>query len=298
MPNHNLLITLTFISFCSFGQNNKTDNDKIVKYFDWASNEKIEYVKEPEYYRTLLADYEKNRDTLFLHSFMATYYDSVKQYDEFPFKPDDLVKYIYAIDFNGDNLLDIFYQGPTGGEPNITYIFLNQGDHFKKVFSGFQDIVEMAFDNNKLVSFKLYNPGCCADPQTLEYFYEVTYKNDKPDFFLTKSVGYLYLTEKPEGSFNPVKKFKITADKSNLRKECYFLDGVKHPVNWSNGNITATYKRGAKGKAIGFKKDQESEWVYVLMEPSSKIEQCDFSTFLKQPTYIYGWLLKKDTNLK
>lgn len=287
---------MTAISFCSYGQNSKADTDKIVKYFEWTG--KIEYLKEPEYNRTILADNEKNRDTLFLQNFIAMYYDSVKLYNEFPYRPKDLVKYLYAIDLNGDNLLDIFYQGPSGGEPNITQIFLNQGAYFKKVFAGYQDIVQIAFNKSKLVSFKLYNPGCCADPQTVEYNYEITYKKDEPIFSLNTTIGYLYLTEKAENTFNPVQEFAITVDKSNLRKECYFLDDVEHPVNGSRGNITATFKKGAKGKAIGFKKDQENEWIYVLMEPTTKIEHCDFSTFMAQPTYIYGWILKKDTNLK
>lgn len=296
MRNYYLIITLTAISFYSYGQNSKTDTDKIVKYFEWTG--KIEYLKEPEYNRTILADIEKNRDTLFLQNFMAIYYDSVKQYDEFPFQPKDLVKYLYAIDLNGDNLLDIFYQGPSGGEPNITQIFLNQGDRYRKVFTGYQDIVDMTFKKNKLVSFKLYNPGCCADPQTLEYNYQINYNKDEPKFILSATTGFLYLTEKAENSFNPTRDFAITVDKSNLRKECYFFDDVEHPVNGSRGNITATFTRGAKGKALGFKKVQENEWIYVLMEPTSKIEHCDFSNFMAQPTHIYGWILMNDTNLK
>lgn len=291
-----ILITLTAISVCSYGQLNKHDQDKIVKYFEWTN--KIEYLKQPEYNRTVLADNEKNRNTLFLQKFLATYYDSVKLYNEFPYQPKDLVKFLFAIDLNGDNLLDVFYQGPTGAEPNITQIFLNKGDYYKKVFTGYQDIVQMSFNKDRLVSFRLYNPGCCADPQTLEYNYEITYKKDEPIFSLAKTIGYLYLTEKAEITFNPVREFSITVDKSNLRKECYFLDDVEHPVNGSRGNIIATYKNGAKGKAIGFKKVQEYEWIYILMDSTTKIEHCDFSTFMGQPTEIYGWILKKDTNLK
>jgi hypothetical protein len=287
---------LTAISVCSFGQNSKADTDKIVKYFEWT--DKIEYLKEPEYNPTILADNEKNRDTLFLQNFLTMYFDSVKLYDEFPYQPKDLIKYLYAIDFNSDNLLDVFYQGPTGGEQSITRVFLNEGDRYKKVFTDYQDIVDMTFEKNKLVSFILFNPGCCADPQTVEYNYEITYKKNEPVFSLNTTIGYLRLTEKAENSFNPAQEFTITADRSNLRKECYFLDDIEHPVNGSRGNITATYKRGAKGKAIGFKNDHENEWIYVLMDPASRIEHCDFSTFMAQPTYIYGWTLKKDTNLK
>jgi hypothetical protein len=296
MRTNYILIIFTAISFYSYGQIDKTSTDKIVKYFEWTG--KIEYLKSPEYNRTTLADYERNRDTILLQNFIAMNYDSVKLYDEFPYQLQDLAKYLYTIDLNDDNLLDVFYQGPTGGELNITQIFLNQGFCYKKVFTGYQDIVQMEFNENKLVSFRLFNPGCCADPQIVEYNYEITYKRNEPNFSLNKSIGYLYLTEKAENTFNPVLEFAITVDKSNLRKECYPLDDVEHPVNGSRGNITATYKKGSKGMAIGFKKDQDTEWIYVLMEPTTKIEYCDFSIFMAQPTYIYGWVLKKDTNLK
>jgi hypothetical protein len=296
MRNYQLLIILTTISFCTFGQNSKTDTDKIVKYFEWT--DKIEYLKSPEYNQSILSGFEKNRDTIFLRNFLSTYYDSVKLYDEFPYLPNDLVKYIYAIDLNGDNLLDIFYQGPTGGEQNITQIYLNHKGSFRKVFKGYQDIVDIKFNKNRLVSFKLYNPGCCADPQTVEYNYEITYKKDEPKFSLIKTVGYFYPTEKPKNSFNPVQDFSITVGKSKLRKECYFLDTVEHPITGGEGNIIATYKKNAIGKAIGFKKDGEIEWIYVLMVTPDKIEKCEFSTFLEHPTEIYGWILKTDTDLK
>ena len=296
MRNYYLLITLTAISFCLHGQNSNADTDKIVQYFEWT--EKIERLKEPDYNRTILADYEKNRDTLLLHDFIAMYYDSMNLYNEFPYQTRELVKYLYAIDINGDELLDVFYQGPTGGELNITQIFLNKGTYYKKVFTGYQDIVQMAFNKSKLVSFKLYNPGCCADPQTVEYFHEITYNKDEPIFSLSKTIGYFYPTEKVKNSFNPVQDFFVTVEKSNLRKECYFLDGVEHPVTGGEGNIIAAYKRGAKGKALGHKKDGKNEWIYVLMVSSDKIDHCEFSTFMEQPTEIYGWILKTDTNLK
>ena len=57
MRTHYILIILTAISVCTYGQPNKADHDKIVKYFEWTN--KIEYLKQPEYKRTILADNEK-----------------------------------------------------------------------------------------------------------------------------------------------------------------------------------------------------------------------------------------------
>lgn len=296
MRNFYLLIISIGISFYTFGQNSRTDTDIIVKYFEWTNN--IEYLKTPEYNQLVLSDYEKNRDTIYLQNFLKVYYDSVKLYDKFPYKPNDLVKYLYTIDINGDNLLDIFYQGPTGGEPNITQIYLNHKGSFRKVFKAYQNIVDMKFNKNRLISFKIYNPGCCADPQTVEYNYDVSYKNEELKFSLNNTVGFFYPTEKPKNTFSSVINFCVTSNHSKLRKECYFLDKVEHPVTGGEGNIIATYKKSATGKAIGFKKDGTTEWIYALMVTPKKIESCEFSTFMEQPTEIYGWILKTDTDLK
>lgn len=291
-----LFIILVTVSVCSHAQDNKANEDKIVKYFEWTN--KIKHLKLPECSETILSENEKNRDTLFLQNFLKLNYDSVKLYTEFQYQPMDLIKYLYAIDFNGDHLLDVFYQGPTGAEGNVTQIFLNKGGNFKKVFAGYQCFMHMTFSKDRLISFRLYNPGCCADPQIVEYDYEVTYQKHEPIFSLNKTIGYLYYTETTENTFNPVRNFVINVDKSNLRHECYFFDDVEHPVYGCKGNITATYKNGAKGTAIGYKKEEQNEWIYVLMDPTTSIENCSFSTFMDQPTYIYGWILKKDTDLK
>lgn len=88
MSANYILIILTAISFYSYGQIDKAGTDKIVKYFDWTG--KIEYLKSPEYNRTTLADYERNRDSILLQNFIAMNYDSVKLYDEFPCQLQDL----------------------------------------------------------------------------------------------------------------------------------------------------------------------------------------------------------------
>lgn len=291
-----IFVLFAAFSICSYAQDNKADQDKIEEYFEWTNN--LKHIKLPEENQAILAGNEKTRDTLFLQAFLNLNYDRVKLYNEFPYQPKDLIKFLYSIDFNGDNLLDVFYQGPTGAEANVTQIFLNKGDCYKKVFNGYQNIIQMAFSNDRLLSFRLYNPGCCADPQIVEYDYKVTYQKNEPSFSLVKTTGYLYYTESTANIFNPAREFIIDVDKSNLRQECYLFNDVEHPVYGCTGNIIATYKVGSRGRAIGYKKEDEKEWLYVLMDPTTSIEKCSFSTFIEQPTYIYGWILKKDTDLK
>lgn len=288
--------------FCSCGQQDKTaannneqkaltDSAKVEQYYRWS--EKVEYIKVYNFDLSVLAKTEKNRDTVMLLNFITSYYDSIKLFDEFPYTPEVLVKSVYAIDFNGDELLDIIYDGPTGWEQNVTQLFLNKGTHYEKVFSGFQDVIEADFSNNRLISFTLINPGCCADPQIVEYYYSVTYADNNPQFKLNKTIGYLDGTEKPQKLLTPPKKFYIRKDNTKLRTDCYILDNVDL-VYASNGNVIANYKSGSTGLALGFKKDKNVEWIYAIMDANNKFETSDFSTFKEQPTYIKGWLLKTD----
>lgn len=299
-----LLAILTTLIFCSCGQQKQntidkkvdplilTDSAKLEQYYQWQG--KIEYFEEKSNSVYVFLNIEKNRDSLLLLQFLTSNYNTVKPIVDFPYKPADLVKSIYAINLNGDQLLDFVYDGPYSGDYKITQIFLNMGGgQYKKVFSGKQDIKELDFTNNKLNSFTLINPGCCADPGKVEYYYSVSYSGKEPSFKLDKTIGYYNITEKPQSIFSNPKEFKVKTDKAKLRFDSYKLD-IEHPFYGINGNSIATYKIGSKGKALGSKKDNENEWVYVIMNSDNKFDNCDFTTLKEQPTEIKGWILKTD----
>ncbi|MEI6264318.1 MAG: hypothetical protein WCP74_04405 [Sphingobacteriia bacterium] len=301
-----LLAILTTLIFCSCGQQTRntanqsndpaleTDSAKLEHYYQWQ--DKTEYFEEKKNSLSAFSNIEKNRDSLLLLKFLTANYKIVKPIADFPYKPADLVKSTHAIDINGDQLLDFVYDGPYSGDYNITQIFLNMGNQYKKVFSGKQDIVEWDF-SNKLNSFTIINPGCCADPGKLEYSYAVSYSGNEPTFKLEKTIGYYNITEKPKSTFSNPKEFTVKTDNAKLRFDCYKLD-IEHPFYGNNGNSIATYKIGAKGKALGSKKDNDNEWVYVIMNAENKIDNCDFSTLKEQPTEIKGWILKTDIDWK
>jgi hypothetical protein len=259
-----------------------SDSVKFEHYFQWTQH--IEYFKSYNYDSSVLLRAEKNRDSLMLLNFLIDNYDGVKLHDDFSYEPADL--------------LDIIYQGPTGGEQNITQIFLNKGDYYIKVFSGYQDVIKADFSNGRLNSFTLINPGCCADPQIVEYYYSVNYTVNIPSFKLDKTIGYLSQTEKPQTQLLTPKGFIVQTNNAKLRSDCYKLDHVEHPVYGDNGNVIANYKSGSKGKTLGIKKDKSVEWIFAIMNSDSKIDSCDFSTFKEQPTEIKGWMLKSDTDFK
>ncbi|TAH09547.1 MAG: hypothetical protein EAZ12_06220 [Sphingobacteriia bacterium] len=297
----------TTLTFCSYGQQtwgtvenkndlaSQTDSAKLEHYFQWQNSQKS--IKQFKYDDQLLLKIEKKRDSLKILQFLTKNYKIIKPIADFPYKPADLVKYTYAIDLNGDNLLDMVYVGPYSGDYKISQIFLNNDGQYKKVFSGKQEIVKIGFSKKRLNSFTLLNPGCCADPGQVEYNYKVSFSTNKPIFKRTHTIGYYNETEKPLSIFTKTKAFIVKADKAKLRFECYPLD-IEHPFYGMYGNSIASYKSGSKGKAIGFKKENDVDWIYVIMSSKNKIDNCDFSTFKDQPTQIRGWILKTDIEWK
>jgi hypothetical protein len=273
-----------------------TDSAKLYRYLSWTDS--AEYLNGYNYNHDFLSHIEINRDTLQLLNFLAVIYDSIKTYEEFPFTQADLVKFTYALEINGDDLIDVIFDGPTGGEESITKIFLNKGENLELAFTGYQDIMDGDFTGNKLNSFTLINPGCCADPQIIEYFYSVNYSNSMPTFHLDKTVGYLSQTEKPQKTFQNPDKFSTKSVSASLRPECYILDSIEFGVFGENGNLIANYKTGSTGRALGMKIEKGVEWMYVIMDPVHRLDNCQFPTFMEQPTEIKGWILKSETDIK
>lgn len=265
------------------------DSIALKNYSIWQENRTYNEIGNRD--TLVLAKLEKVRDTTFLMKFL-TKHDSL---NVFNYPVEKVLQQLYAIDINGDNKKDIIFEGSNGGEATVTYIYLNKGDHFEKVFDQFQYFSGASFKNNKLISFNIENPGCCADPQIINYHYTVTYNNDQPVFTLSKSTGYLEHTQKLLTKFTPQKKFTIVKDRAITRAECYNLD-IEHPFYGEDGNAVAKFKKDDKGVALGSSNEDGKEWLYVLMSPTTAPNINP--TFGEQPTHTYGWILKSETNLK
>ncbi len=299
------IISLFVISSCNDSQKDLdehpidskaiSDSIQLVKYGDWWQTiEIIELDKEDKY---LLADLEMDRDSLRLLEFLTANLGMVDFYNnQFNYQPDELVKYTYHIDFNGDGLMDIVYHGPTGGEPSVTHFILNHGDKYERLFSGLQDPIHMEFLENRLIAFTLIDPGCCADPQYFETEYSVHYNENIPKFTLDRKVGYLRSTEKPQIELGSARDFTVIADYTKLRENCYTLDDVEDPVTGSNGNAIGIYRKKAKGKVMGIKRDQNRLWLYVLMSKGNKLDSTVFPDFTDPQVEVLGWMIQSDTD--
>ncbi len=272
-----------------------SDSIKLDKYYDWWQTiETIELNKEDKY---LLADLVTDRDSLKLLEFLTANLGMVDFYNnQFNYKPDELVKYTYHIDFNGDGLMDIVYNGPTSGEPSSTHFILNHGEKYELVFSGLQNPIAMEFSGNRLIAFTLIDPGCCADPQYFETEYSVHYNENIPKFNLDRKVGYLRSTEKPQIELGSARDFTVIAEYTKLRENCYILDDVEDPVTGSNGNAIGIYQKRAKGKVMGMKRDQNKLWLYVLMSKGNKLDSTVFPDFTEPQVEVLGWMIQSDTD--
>lgn len=262
-----------------------------------AASELPEINAEDFYYKgTTIKDLETFKDEALIRTFLNGYFDSIEWITPFG-KPDEFIQYLHTIDLNGDHLADIIYQGPTGGEIDITEFFLQTNTGFKKVFSGYQTICSMEFCHQQLCRFVLANPGCCDDPQEIENFYEVTFLTDRAVIFIDSSIGFLRLSEQPLSRFNTALRFTTTAAHSRLRSETLLFDNAIHPVRGSVGNIICTYTAGNTGMALATKQNNTGTWIFVLMDAVRGLETTPFDRLSEHPTKIYGWMLVSDTDL-
>lgn len=205
---------------------------------------------------------------------------------------------IKMFDFNGDQKPDIYYYGPCGGNVNMTKLYIAKDDHFEKVFEGVQMISEYEFKENRLVSFTLFDPGCCLEMENINFYYIVKYSDDQPEFLRTHTIGAVKTAQKPDTLAEDYLSFSVATDSAALRNECYILDEIPcSPGNYS-GTALAYYKKGSTGYLLGTRNEGGVEWVYVIMDVNPGKKHCFYPSFTEQPTQIKGWMLKSDSDLK
>ncbi|MFP9114836.1 hypothetical protein ACLI1A_12950 [Flavobacterium sp. RHBU_3] len=271
------------------------DSVALEKYFNWQKGKPYRDIAREPLDTLALKHIESNRNEVLLDDFVAAS-DSLKSrfYDNYT--PEKLKQYLYTIDFNGDTLDDIIYYGPSGSEGSIVHFFLTTPDGFVNVFTQRQILQKPVLKNGKLISFTIYNPGCCAEFEVAEYNYTIDYNNNTPAFTLKNTIGYINYYQKPEKMFSKEIPFSVRTATTILRPEGYILK-AEHPLYSENGNEIATYPKGHKGKALARFSEHGIDWLYVKMEPT-KAEKGYPDTFHQQPTSIYGWILKTDTDMK
>jgi len=245
-------------------------------------------------FRTDLSKLERNRDTALIASFYQKMFHELKDDTPIEYYPyEDFSSWLYTIDINNDGLKDIIYSGYTQGEPEITIIFIKKGGGFYKVFSEYQYLTDIRFSEGKVSRFVLDNPGCCDDHQVVISEYAVKHENGWPQFTVLKTHGYTTITEIPKVLFETPLRFSIREAFVSLATTTdnrSFNDQVE-----ADYHFIGKYKEGAIGIALAGKRNNSGEWIFVRMDPSSKlVGVSSYSRFVDHPTHIYGWIPLKD----
>ncbi|MEI6455251.1 MAG: hypothetical protein WCO93_03095 [bacterium] len=212
--------------------------------------------------------------------------DSVKRYTV-----RDLRKSLYPVDINGDGRSDMIFCGFSGGEADLTRIFLNQGSSFKLVFEDYQYIVSLSFKGGKLARIRTADPGCCDAYLYFQREYEVRYTDGFPDFVKGRQTVDFSHAERPLDLID--KPFKITSryDVILIRASAAIQDEPYNPYMETRGNIIGGYKQKIRATVLAVKQNRVGdEWFYVEIVPDIKPAKSIFYDIEKYPTFIRAWV--------
>jgi len=205
----------------------------------------------------------------------------------------------HFVDLNGDGLADLVYEGRSDGEPNIVEFYLNRKKKFDKVFSDYERLLDLIFQNKRLTYLVIDNYGCCAETVNFERHFFV---DENFQFRLVIQRAILKGMElgedhyaRPDGWFDQPVKFRIlnsqyalryTPEITNKTPDIKYLDD-----DTSKGNIIALYPAGNRGIAWGYKKDTTGrEWWLVEMEPAVFLPYKMYYDYDDKLTHYYGWM--------
>jgi hypothetical protein len=102
---------------------------------------------------------------------------------------------------------------------------------------------------------------------------------------------HIFGTQKPDKWEKEIKRFRVNADSAKVRFSCYLLDNIEHPFG-TEGNNIGVAKSGCSGLVKGYRREGNTEWLYVEMDTSSRYMRLEF--FEAEPTFYYGWIKKSE----
>jgi hypothetical protein len=203
-----------------------------------------------------------------------------------------------AYDLSGDGQADFIFSSPCGGEEQWNHIWVHHADSLRYV-GAIQGYIRYFFDRRPGAFAVLINRGlCCA---TSDSAAEV-FRFDASTFKLTRAASVLDVF----GISLPTEKmqsitFVVAKEGAMLRGDarvddtpCADDEPCDHP-----GNIYASVKRGAKGKAFGQRKGNNGEtWWFVVFDPAAPLAVNYFPDIAKTATSISGWMNGKDLTMQ
>lgn len=275
----NLFISFTVIVFSSFSQEYLLEFDKYnaITRFDWRG---LESTDEDSVKNDFLNYVEQN-------NLMVDEKMSLKLMDK------SLRHSIKALDINDDNIADIIYQGPYGGEGEVVYFYLNDGFSFKNVLDFRQGIAKVVWDGDLIDKIFVRDWGCCADPNLTNSVYKVNYSNMIPNAELIwQSIELEEFTTKPKGYFDSPKRFEIVNEQYKLRAQPRIDNTINNYHLHSTGNSIGILKEKYRGTAYASSTDSTGRiWWYVIIDKEFEVEDSyiDYQYYENQP-HLVGWI--------
>jgi len=203
----------------------------------------------------------------------------------------DLKKCLYPVDLNGDGQVDMIFTGFSGGESDVTRIYLNLGNSFKLMFEDYQFIVSLTITNGKLTRLKTADPGCCDAYLYFERDYEVRQETGSLNFIRGKQTVEYSRTERPVNLLKTPVPWQSLHDTILIRASAAILDEPFNPHLETLGNIIAGYKQKIRGTILAVQKGRDGmEWFYIEIIPDVKPAKSIFYEIEKYPTFIRGWV--------
>lgn len=207
---------------------------------------------------------------------------------------ENLWNFAKSVDINNDGLKDVVYSGPSGGEPNVVYFFIQTSSGFDQVFEVMQGIVKVTWEGELLNQVFVSDWGCCAAIHLVNSVYDVEYdgRYKRPIFrkvFQSIEVGGQLV--KPKNYFSDPIEFVVENDGYKLRIAPMIDDSTTFHSIEITGNTFATLRQGTTGTALASQTDDTGRiWWYVAIDFDKNVQNCIMRTPDEFPTKVIGWL--------
>jgi hypothetical protein len=209
-----------------------------------------------------------------------------------------LRKDLHFLDLNGDGKDDVVFEGQSGGEAQEVNIFINTGQGYKKVFSVFQGIVKMEWQDKRLVRLYIDDWGCCDDYLERHMIYDISYgKTGIPIFKKVNQGLSIYKGVSPDSLYDKPFRFEVLNEGYKIRSAPKIDDTSVQP--WDNdqaketgsGNSIGKLAKGATGTAIAKKTDTTGrEWLFVQIDELYLPKNDILYVENKFPSKLIGWI--------
>jgi hypothetical protein len=208
----------------------------------------------------------------------------------------NLEEALHVLDFNGDGLNDIIFNGHLASEPEYIIIFINTGDSFIKIFKEIQKINKVVVENGRIQKMYIQDGDCCCDYLLTNKIFNVDYSSELPKINLISQIQYLNtrVEKYPNNYFEKAIKFEVLNDKYNIRFSPIVDDKTQawHCGEPRDGNSLGKIKSGSIGYALAGKIDSTGRvWWFVALHPNSKIyESIYYNDEIRPNSYKLGWI--------